>query len=277
MARVVVCRGFYATTPYYEKQIGKNLYSIEELCYFIRENACVLDKELMNQALVDWIDEELDFAQLARGLRAQMKSGASLAVFVSLIFDEIAYLLPEEKEQVLQLIRENAKLSPKEKGKRRADFLVKEGRYMAAIRQYETILKDSDLSQEFKSVLYYNIGICYAKMFLFGQALPYLEKAYRCNPAPGMLIPYLVALRMELSEEAYRDKVLTDISMIENSSKAEGIWRAVMEQWKVSEEKKQLDDIRQLAADGKMKAYYQKQEELVYGLKEEFRRNRQEA
>lgn len=148
---------------------------------------------------------------------------------------------------------------------------------MAAIRQYETILKDSDLSQEFKSVLYYNIGICYAKMFLFGQALPYLEKAYRCNPAPGMLIPYLVALRMELSEEAYRDKVLTDISMIENSSKAEGIWRAVMEQWKVSEEKKQLDDIRQLAADGKMKAYYQKQEELVYGLKEEFRRNRQEA
>ena len=54
--RVSVCVGDYATTPYCVAGLEIEVYSMEELCYCIKENAFLLDFSLLNDGLVDWMN-----------------------------------------------------------------------------------------------------------------------------------------------------------------------------------------------------------------------------
>ena len=54
--RVSVCVGDYAAVPYCIPGLELNVFSMEELCYCIKENAFLLDFSLMNDELIDWIE-----------------------------------------------------------------------------------------------------------------------------------------------------------------------------------------------------------------------------
>ena len=66
--RVSVCVGNYAETPYCIPGLGINVYSMEELCYCLKENAFLLDFSMMNDALADWIDRACGLRELAKTL-----------------------------------------------------------------------------------------------------------------------------------------------------------------------------------------------------------------
>ena len=47
MSNVIVCEGTLAKTPYFVSEDGINLYSIEELCYYLMTNAYLLDDSVV--------------------------------------------------------------------------------------------------------------------------------------------------------------------------------------------------------------------------------------
>ena len=59
VGRILLGTGEYAATPYYFENLGLKVYSEEELRYVLKENAFLLDREIINQRLVRWIEEEL--------------------------------------------------------------------------------------------------------------------------------------------------------------------------------------------------------------------------
>ena len=60
----------------YIENISTNIYSIEELCYYLYHNIYLLDETIINEHLCDWIKNELGLLKLYQKLyRILEKSG----------------------------------------------------------------------------------------------------------------------------------------------------------------------------------------------------------
>ena len=52
-----LCVGEYCENAYNVEGLDIRVYSMEELCYCLKETAFLLDLSIMNDKLVDWIGE----------------------------------------------------------------------------------------------------------------------------------------------------------------------------------------------------------------------------
>ena len=77
-----LCVGEYCENAYNVEGLDIRVYSMEELCYCLKENAFLLDLSIMNDKLVDWIGEECKVWELAKLLYPMVHKQGSLSVFV---------------------------------------------------------------------------------------------------------------------------------------------------------------------------------------------------
>lgn len=277
LGRVIICRNELATTPYYLAQIGLNIYSMEELCYYCYQNSYMIDKDFMCDNLIQWIEEEFEHTDLIRVLKTMLKNNASLADFVSAIMKDTAIYEGEELEAMVLSIRENAKLDQKEKRKRRADYLVQQEMYTAAVNEYESILATGEKKDYvLESAVYNNIGYCYARMFMFPCAAEYYEKAYKINGRSGCLLQYMAALKLSLTDQEYREKVLKDLTTAALEPELDKRVKEIEERWISTDAHGMLEDLKATAENGKTQEYYESQEMLVNELREKFRKSENE-
>lgn len=64
MGRVLLCLGRYARNPYFVERAYVNVYSVEELCYCLIRNAYLVDEEIMDENLPDWLERECGLKNL---------------------------------------------------------------------------------------------------------------------------------------------------------------------------------------------------------------------
>ena len=167
MNRVLMCIGEYAETPYYIEKVYVNVYSAEELCYVIYENAFLLDKDILDRKLTDWIDKQLKLHDLARDLTVLINQNASAAAFAGTILSYVGYYSKDEISRVESILRMNVSMNVFEKWKAKADFLVENRHFVLAISEYEKLLKSlPDNETSLQASIYNNLGIAYLKLYL---------------------------------------------------------------------------------------------------------------
>ena len=124
-----LCIGEYARTGYDPERMGIKVYSLEELCFFIKENAFLLDDGFVDDALGAWLSEECKLRDLGDELRKASRKRMSLKNYVAMILEYACFFTKEKNQEILDIIVENSSLSIYEKKKARADALVKKGHY----------------------------------------------------------------------------------------------------------------------------------------------------
>ena len=77
-----------AKKPYYIENIRMNIYSLEELCFYLYNNACLIDESLLNERLLDWLRDELGLTRLYRQLYDQLEKKDGIGFLVLPIFRE---------------------------------------------------------------------------------------------------------------------------------------------------------------------------------------------
>lgn len=148
-----LCVGEYCENAYNVEGLDIRVYSMEELCYCLKENAFLLDLSIMNDKLVDWIGEECKVWELAKQLYPMVHKQGSLSVFVVTILQYVGMYDPEEILQVEQVLKQGAGLSNLEKRKSQIDYMVEKRKYAAAIRGYDMLLETwNHLEQEGKEL-----------------------------------------------------------------------------------------------------------------------------
>ena len=55
MSGYILCQVKRAKNPYYISNISTNIYSIEELCYYLYHNIYLLDETIINEQLLVWM------------------------------------------------------------------------------------------------------------------------------------------------------------------------------------------------------------------------------
>ena len=182
MGTVKLCVHELAKTPYYVEATGISIYSIEELAYYLYENIYLIDDGLVEEKLYSWIERELEMEALAERLRNGKTAGNHLYNQVMTILKASEYYSEEELNELSEKIRTISVLQTQERMKYKADELLLNENYWAAIVEYERILsirQNSKLKVDFYAKVWNNLGGCYARLFLFEKAAACYENAYQ--------------------------------------------------------------------------------------------------
>ncbi len=204
-----MCLGALSSTPYFLSGLGVNIYSMDELCYYLCVNAYILDNDLIDIRLCDYMRDNLEMPELANKLRQMTKAGKTLGEMVTTILVDTKYCNDEEIAKIKQILVDNASLSFAAKRKVRGDNLLCANKYPRAIEEYQYVLSvlKKDDEPELYSAILHNVGCAYSMMFLLEKAGSYFKKAYETDQSRDSLVMYLVCLRLTAKKEEY-DRII---------------------------------------------------------------------
>lgn len=272
MGRVILCTGKYATTPYCIDKLGIRVWSVEELCFCLRENAFLLDEEIMSSRLVEWLSEECDLTELSKSLSAMVHRKENLAAFVFKILEYVGFYDSEVLTEVSRTLQSGASLSDYEKKKKQIDFFVQNHKYGRALMEYERLLCElPKQEQEIRAEILHNKGVALAGLFLFTEAAEQFLEAYRIKPKQAYYKAYLAAKRMTLDDEEYVSFVAGLSEAFDLSLELEREVDRILQDWEAGEILQNLSDLTELRKEGDKTLYYEETEMRTQALKEHYR------
>ncbi len=272
MNRVLMCIGEYAETPYYIEKVYVNVYSAEELCYVIYENAFLLDKDILDRKLTDWIDKQLKLHDLARDLTVLINQNASAAAFAGTILSYVGYYSKDEISRVESILRMNVSMNVFEKWKAKADFLVENRHFVLAISEYEKLLKSlPDNETALQASIYNNLGIAYLKLYLFDSAEKCFMSSFETDNNEEAYRHYLTVKRLSLSDDDYIRLIAEEDKAYKTSILIETDMDEATKAFELSDAALELKDIYALKNTNESSRYYEKLLELTEDLKDDYR------
>lgn len=277
MNHIILQTGKIAEVPYFFDKLYVNLYSVEELCCCLVENAEMLDQEIVSKSLADWLDVQCGLSELAHALYALVNQKGSAGAFVGTILEYVGLYPAEKSSEVEHIIKNSADLTPFEKKKAKADHIMQNGHYFIALEQYESLL--SELPREerkLRSSLLHNMGTANARLFMFGQAAEAFLAAYRLDGTIESLQQHLIARRMSDDDKDYLDYAAGHPEWYEVSLQVERMFNACSGQFDATQENRMLFTLHVCkeegsGAGGNITPYYDEIEKLTDGLKERYR------
>lgn len=205
-----LCQMKPAAKPYYIESISTNIYSIEELCFYLYENICLIDHTIVNEVLCDWIRDELGLKKLYRQLYEQLEKQEGIGYFILPIFRETGYLTAQQMREMQEKISK-LEVQPEDvRQKLKGDYLVKCGMYSNAMHEYYQILQrkgPGNLGAQFYAEIWNNLGCAYARMFLFKDAADCYLTAWKLVRTKEILRKYVSTLPLYMPKEQYKKKL----------------------------------------------------------------------
>ena len=217
MSGYILCQVEKAKTPYYIENISVNIYSIEELCFYLRHNIYLLDETIINEELCHWIRDELKLKRLYQKLYAILDKEHTVGDFILPIFKEINYLSLAEFREMNEKLQQFAEQPEIVRQKKKGDYLYENGKFVNAVKVYrktlelrEELLKTGDsldnLGVQFLGSIYNNMGCAYARLFQMDEACECFQKSYEQLHTLPTLKSYLFAVYLKNGEDAWEKK-----------------------------------------------------------------------
>ena len=206
-SRISLSIGIYSQVPYVIPGIEIPVYCIEELCVALRENAVLIDDQIMNKNLIEWIYRDLELRELADALMGLLGNRVNLGDFCRYIFEYTGLYERSVVFETCKTLTAGAGMSVMERQKKQADKLAESGNYEAAIHAYRNIIDkwsvggsdNSPAGNEFMGSIYSNLGCSYAGMMKYSLAAESFRKACEYAETPSHRHSYIAALRLSMS------------------------------------------------------------------------------
>lgn len=271
MGRVILCMGSTAKTPYVLEDLGLAVYTVEELCYCIREKAFLMSEKLVCRELIDWLRTECAMTELADSLYGFLRTKASASAFLTTILEYTGYYPPEEIKKVELFLKTADGQDETEKKKQIADYLARSGKYQLALKHYLELL--ADIPQEdamLRAKLLHNIGYVECQLFLFEKAAGHFAEAYGLSGEKESLLQQLAAKRLLLSEGEYVDLIAKQAeSYYDISMELEMRIEELAQEWEKSRQAQHLRELKQ--SERQPEEYQDILEDETEQLKERYR------
>jgi tetratricopeptide (TPR) repeat protein len=262
--------GDLAVNPYFVKEACMHLYSIEELCYYVYNNAFLLDDGFVNEKLVTFVRSELNLEKLADHIEEIAGKSGSLSNLARILNNEVGYYTENEWSSLIEDIESNSRMSLDVRKKVRADGLLKSGRFGKAMEEYENILCDlTDTDEQLIAGVYHNLGVCAAKMFLFEKAAGFFQKAYENYANTESYQEMLLALKLSLEPTGYLNYLSDHKESYEDSLEVERKMEILRLSWGEQPAYKYLKEIEQQKEEGG--SYYESLDRLTDDVKGSYR------
>lgn len=189
----LLCEGKYATKPYCFSSTKWNVFSLEELYEYVRQNVWILEEEEFGNPLFIWMMQELEQKELANRLSAIPNFNQRISMFCQMS----SYYSKEERTWLLMQFQERERLPIQEQMKRKARQLLRHHYFDLARQTYEWILSafSAEIGEQECAQILYQMG--QASFFLgdFAQAEACFHRSYKKNPQKQSMKQYLFMLK----------------------------------------------------------------------------------
>lgn len=270
MSGIILCRTGRALKPLVLEEPGVQIYSLEELCYYIYNNIYILTNAFLDEKLIAFIRTEIKEPLLADKLEQLKCENAGLAEAVVTILKYVDYYDTAEIEQVKDMLAMLDTQNVYERMKMRADRFLEKGCYYSAISNYDKIVngeRDINLSGLFYAKVYHNLGTAYARMFFFEKAAKYFEEAYKIGQHEKSRKCYLAACHMAEGEEQ-----IQDMQAPEEEQVLQRELELLTDNARYSDEYRAMQKMEHLKSDGEVAQYYKAIDDCMDRWKAQYKR-----
>lgn len=276
MGNYILCQHKRTESPYYIDNISTNIFSIEELCFYLYNNIYLLDETIINDSLCQWMKEELGLKSLGMKLQGMLNAAIDVESFILPIFKEIHYLSQAEYKELGLKLEQLAEQPELVRKKLKGDYLIRYGKYINGIKVYEKVLEspeESNLGGQFRGCVYHNMGCAYAKLFQMDEALACLKNAYEHMHTKAALKSYLYAVFMADSREAYEQKAAELGVDVQTKAEMDEELRKSMAALEDSQAQQDFVNAKKEKAQGNLEGYYRSMDALLERMTEEYHKN----
>jgi hypothetical protein len=275
MGKLIICTGRQAENPFYFKLTDTFVYSIEELCYYLYHNIEVMNEDLFDSVLVDWIRVDLELGERANKLLELLDSKAGLKDYVVCVLCSADYYSEAEIKQLIYIMDELGKLTPIDKKKKKADNYMKYRQFTEAAMEYESILNSQEAAA-LDSIQYGNLvhNLALAQINTIGliAAADRFKEAYDRNQNKESLRQYVYTLIMSRQEERLKLEVLNYGIGQDFLEEVQSELQLYYEEAEASEEYQVIGNLLEYKDSGRIVQFYEMTGDLINGWKQEFRR-----
>ena len=224
MGRVIVCSPKQAETPFTFLNTKVEIYTYEELCFYIYNNTVLISRSALSDKLFEWIRDEIDMPQLAERLTGLANKTSFVQELLVEILSAGDYYSIEEVKTYAAAWQKYRKLSPLQREKLKADGYLGYRRFIRASIIYDGIIEqEAEIpDREFLGNVYHNRAVAAANNLDMEDAKKYFLRAYELNQNPESMKGYffviaatedITTLRSEVRERGLSEEYFEDIML----------------------------------------------------------------
>lgn len=276
MGKLIQCAGPLAKHPYCFGMTRTNVYSIEEVCYYIRNNIYMMQEEVFDQEFAVWLRRELNMEETADKLEVMRRDHNNLKDIVVTLCCSCDYFTEAQINELIQIMDETQEVPLRGRQKIKADHFFRLGRLEKARQEYQSILQSDDMLQatpEEYGEVYHCLGMVCSRMGAFRQAAMVFRQAYEQNQRAESLQGYLYSLNLGGYQEEY-DRAILELDLTEEQALFfQSQYREETEQCHLSRKYAQVQYLRKLSAEGKREEYQTRVREKLCEWKKDYRQS----
>ena len=230
MSGYILCQTKKARSPYFIQNISTNIYTLEELCYYMYNNIYSVTEEFFDQKLALWLKEQVGYETLAKKMKVLIERKNDLKDLVVTLLCACDYYKEDEVVKLVEIMDEIANLPLHEKNKIIADNYLRAGKYGKSLQEYKKLLY-GNMAERFSTEEYgdllHNQAIALFHVSSFQEAATGFREAYARNHNEKSLNQYLYTLLMNEQKELFvkegtsLGKSLDELEKLERNYEAE--------------------------------------------------------
>lgn len=272
MRESLICIGKIGEKGYYFEDTGIQIFSYEELCYYMSQHMICYIHTLPGEDLLAYIRDELDLDKLSKQLSKLLDPEKDQMKYFAALFREGHYFNEDEIRDILDEYRGLMNAPVYLQKKWMGDLLTSSGRASRAIRYYQETLEEKEIKEEEVGRLYHNMGVSEAKLFRFENAKINFIKAYQYTGEESSLFYYYCIMALTDGIEAAGEELKTfeDSDFLLDAFEEQ--FAAFEEDFAYSAMAEKYRKIVFLDENGKPEEALAKKQRLVSALKKDFRK-----
>ncbi len=205
MEGFLICTGKRTQQPLFIYETKTNIFSVEELSFYIYENIETLDEKLFDDRLIEFL-KRCDREDIALRIEALLKANAGMEEIVRTVFSYVNFYGKSEIEQLCVKVKSFEGQPVEERLKAVGDALLKAKKYSMAKKQYRRLLEmdvNEYMDKAFYGKIWHNLGVVYARMLYYKASTECFRTAYDIYPDESIKMSLLKALKLTGDIEDY--------------------------------------------------------------------------
>ena len=274
MGNLILCTGKKASRPFVFKETDIEVYTLEEMCYYIYNYIETITDELFDNNLLQWLEEQEQMQQVCQKLKHLITCKNSLKDKVVTLLCGCDYYKEDEILLLIKTMDDLENMPVLERYKRKGIYFLKQKRYKEAEKIFLEILNSKEAAEftpeEYGNVLH-NLAVTHTHTASYTEAAIEFKEAYGRNQNSASLLQYLIALKLSEQEVVYQKELsqLQERKVLEKEIQ-EKLEKARNEVEELSEYM-HVRKLVEMKKSGKVSAYYEALNIILEKWKQEYK------
>lgn len=274
MGNLILCVGKKAETPFVFQDTQTEVYTLEEMCYYIYSNIDAITEGMFDQTMIEWLWKQKELQEVSKKMERLVENNNSLKDKVVTLLCGCDYYKEKEIRDLIVIMDQLEKMTPFERYKQRGNSLLEHGRYKDAETLYLDMLKPETAKQfsteEYGDILH-NLAVIHSHTASYGEAAKEFKAAFDRNQRRETLEQYFLALKLSGQKDVYEKEVSRLDETGEIGKKVEEELQQKMAEAEKLLEYGQLKRISLMKNQGKVSAYYESIDTMLEKWKKEYK------